>query len=150
MAQSQTGYLRTVPWSFENIDGNVLNPIWILSLDDNKPHKLYLYLFDCLMDPPHVRSTFIFMYSWAMHTSLLLSLFAILNFAYKMFIYMRQIRCHSPVCKKHRRSALVGSFSKTNFDASRITFWRTCGVVQYASRITLQASRFTYHAYVES
>ena len=58
MAQCETGYLRTVPWSFKNIDGNVLNPISILSLDDNKPHIFYLFYY--LMDPQHVRSTFLF------------------------------------------------------------------------------------------
>ena len=51
-------------------------------------------------------------------------------------LIFRYIRCHVPVCKiSHRRSALGGSFSKNNLDASRITFWRTCGVVQYASHV---------------
>ena len=60
MAQSETGYLRTVPWSSENIDGNVLNPIPILALDDNERHICFP-LFDYLMDPPHGRSTCFFM-----------------------------------------------------------------------------------------
>ena len=71
MAQSETGYLRAVPSSSKNIDGNVLNPIPILALD----------VFLCLI------------ISWIHHMcvqrvfSCLLSLIVIPNFAHQTFIY---------------------------------------------------------------
>ena len=41
MAQSETGYLRSAPWSSENIDANVLNPFPIIALDDDKRHMFF-------------------------------------------------------------------------------------------------------------